>query len=98
MTRHYYVYILTNPRHTVLYTGVTSDVRRRLAEHRSGQGSAFAARYNAGKLVYLEAHTDVWAALAREKQIKAGPRRRKLALIEDINPTWRDLAEDLPLH
>ena len=97
MRRPYVVYILTNDRRTVLYTGVTNDVRRRLAEHRAGRGSAFTARYNVGRLVYVEPHADVNDAIAREKQIKAGSRAKKVALVEGQNPDWRDLADDLAL-
>jgi len=96
--RSYFVYILTNDNHTVLYTGVTNDLRRRLAEHRAQRGSlSFTARYNVHKLVYLERMGDVRDAIRREKQIKAGSRRRKVALINAMNPDWRDLAEDLAL-
>ena len=90
----YYVYILTNGRHTVLYTGVTNNLARRLEEHRRDL-SGFTRRYNAHKLVYAEEFSDVREAIAREKQIKAGSRQKKLALIDSLNPTWRDLAEEL---
>lgn len=93
--RTYYAYILTNAHHTVLYVGVTNDMRRRLAEHRSGRGSAFTRRYNVGKLVWLEAFDDVRDAIACEKRLKAGSRRKKLDLIAEQNPTWRDYGEDL---
>ncbi len=92
--KRYYVYILTNVRHTVLYTGVTNDLVRRLSEHQQGL-SAFTRRYNVHKLVYVEMFHDVREAIAREKQIKAGSRRKKIALIESFNPTWRDLSEAL---
>jgi putative endonuclease len=89
------VYIMANARNTVLYTGVTSDLRVRLEEHRQGKHSeAFTRRYNIGKLVYYETTPNIAAAIAREKQIKAGSRARKIALIEGLNPEWRDLAED----
>jgi putative endonuclease len=89
------VYILTNRHHTVLYTGVTSDLRVRLAEHRgrSDPGS-FAARYNAGILVYVETTPNIAAAITREKQIKGWTRRKKIELIDRANPTWADLAAD----
>jgi putative endonuclease len=90
--RSFFVYILTNRWHTVLYTGVTNDLERRLGEHRSGS-SRFTARYNVGKLVYLEEYADPGTAIAREKQIKAGSRARKIALVERLNPTWRDLSQ-----
>ena len=91
----YYVYILTNKNHTVLYTGVTSDIHRRIREHREGRGSQFTRKYNADKLVYIEMTDDVSAAIAREKQIKAGSRQKKMALITDFNPAWRDLSEEI---
>lgn len=92
--KRYYVYILTNARHTVLYTGVTNDLARRLDEHRRGL-SSFTRRYNVHKLVYAEALDDAYSAIAREKQIKGGSRQTKLALINSLNPTWRDLSEVL---
>ena len=90
-----YVYILTNDRHTVLYTGVTSNLTRRLEAHRDGVVAGFTRRYNVHKLVYVEQHGDIASAIAREKQLKAGSRRRKIALIEATNPQWRNLAEEL---
>ena len=89
------VYIMTNDRRTVLYTGVTSDLRARIHEHRARRDpSSFTARYNATKLVYFELTPNVAAAIAREKQIKGGPRSRKIALIESVNPDWHDLSAD----
>lgn len=96
--RSYFVYILTNKHRTVLYTGVTNDLRRRLEEHRKGLGSKFVKRYNAYTLVYAEYFQYVNDAIACEKRIKAGSRRKKLELIEGQNPTWRDLSEDLTLY
>jgi putative endonuclease len=93
--KHYYVYILTNKHHTVLYTGVTNDLQRRMYEHKSGQGGGFASRYDVKKLVYYEACEDVQAAIAREKQIKGGSRQKKVDLIEGMNPEWTDLGEEL---
>jgi putative endonuclease len=91
--RQYFVYILTNPRHTVLYTGVTRDVRRRVAQHRARLVRGFTARYNLTKLVYYELFDDASHAITREKQLKAGSRRGKLAAIARMNPEWRDLLE-----
>ena len=96
MSRTYYVYILTNVAHTVLYTGVTGNLARRVDEHKAQRGSAFARRYRLTKLVYSEEFEDAASAIAREKQIKAGPRRKKVALIEGMNRDWRDLHADLP--
>jgi putative endonuclease len=95
MARQYYVYILTNSRHTVLYTGVTNDLARRGFEHREKQTKGFTSRYNVEELVYYEAFNDVTAAIAREKQIKAGSRAKKIALIKGMNPDWRDLYPEL---
>jgi len=90
----YYVYILTNKHNTVLYTGVTNDLQRRVLEHRAGKGSKFTHKYNITKLVYFEATDDVNAAIAREKQIKAGSRQKKIDLINSINSEWNDLFEE----
>ena len=95
MRHRYFVYILTNDRPTVLYTGVANDLVRRVGEHRTNAFRGFTSRYNVAKLVYYEETSDVTAAIAREKQIKAGSRRRKIALINDMNPEWRDLFDDL---
>jgi putative endonuclease len=93
--KQYFIYILTNKHHTVLYTGVTNDLQRRIYEHRSGQGGAFTSRYHVHKLVYYETCSDVQAAIAREKQIKGGSRQKKLNLIEGMNPQWNDLREGM---
>ncbi len=92
-TRTYYVYILTNKSGT-LYTGMTNNIRRRVREHKDKLVAGFTRRYNLTRLVYYECFTDVWAAIAREKQIKGWVRRKKLELIASINPQWRDLSED----
>ena len=84
-----WVYILTN-RSGTLYTGVTNNVARRLAEHRAGSG--FTARYAIDRLVYVEEHPRAADAIAREKQIKGWRREKKVALINAANPRWADLA------
>jgi putative endonuclease len=84
--RQYCVYLLTNTHNTVLYTGVTDDLQRRVLEHRSGTGSAFIKKYNLSKLVYYESGEDVQTANFREKQIKAGSRQKKIELIYSMNP------------
>jgi putative endonuclease len=89
--RHYFVYIITNRAKTVLYTGVTNDLARRVEQHRLGAGGAFTKKYRVNRLVYSEVFSDVREAIAREKQIKAGSRRKKLDLIESLNPSWQDL-------
>jgi putative endonuclease len=86
MHRQYCVYILTNERHTVLYTGVTGDLKRRVHEHRAKLLPGFTHRYNVSKLVYYECTEDASAAIASEKQIKAGSRRKKIELVNGFNP------------
>ncbi|MCB2225485.1 MAG: GIY-YIG nuclease family protein [Desulfarculaceae bacterium] len=93
-SKQYWVYILTNKSHKVLYTGVTGDLRQRMEQHR-GRSSSFTAKYKADKLVYAEPFGDIQEAIAREKQIKAGSRQKKLDLIRELNPYWKDLSEDL---
>src|SRR6266496_3395490 len=92
--REYCVYIMTNAHNTVLYTGVTNNLQRRVLEHRSGKGGSFTKKYNITKLVYFESGDDVNSAIVREKQIKAGSRKKKNDLIESINPKWKDLFEE----
>ena len=93
MSKQYYVYIMTNKHNTVLYTGVTNNIIRRVVEHRNGTGSKFTKRYNIHKLVYFETTDDVEQAIMREKQIKAGSRQKKIDLVNSINPEWSDLYE-----
>jgi putative endonuclease len=92
--KQYCVYIMTNSRHTVLYTGVTNDVLRRVEEHTNNIGTTFTKKYNVNKLVYYECGDDINIAIAREKQIKAGSRKKKIDLINSFNPEWRDLSEE----
>jgi putative endonuclease len=89
----YYVYIMTNHNHTVLYTGVTNDLKRRVFEHKSGKGGKFTSIYHVIKLVYFEEGNNINNAILREKQIKAGSRAKKIVLINSINPEWEDLYE-----
>jgi len=95
MNNRYFVYILTNLHHTALYVGVTNDLVRRVHEHRTKTASAFTTRYNVDRLVFFEETNDVNAAIAREKQLKAGSREKKIALVNARNPDWRDLFGDL---
>jgi putative endonuclease len=90
--RDYWVYIMTDVGNTVLYTGVTNDLQRRGSEHRAGIGSAFTSKYKTHKLVFYERFVRITDALAAEKRIKAGSRARKIKLIEESNPEWKDLA------
>ena len=94
MPKEMFVYILTNKSNAVLYTGVTSDLKQRVHEHKGGIKSGFTSRYNVNKLVYYEVYSDPYNAISREKQIKAGSRRKKLDLINAMNPEWRDLSEE----
>jgi len=89
----YYVYIMANQDNTVLYTGITNDLQRRVIEHRSGKGGIFSKRYKLHKLVYYEAGNDIKMAITREKQIKGGSRKHKIELINSMNPEWEDLYE-----
>lgn len=90
----YYVYLLTNWNDRVIYTGVTNDLQRRLYEHKQELADGFTKRYHVHKLVYFETTTEVRAAIEREKQIKSWSRAAKNALIETVNPDWKDLSED----
>jgi len=92
--KEYCVYIMTNAHNTVLYTGVTNNLQRRVQEHTSGAGGGFTKKYNVNKLVYFECGGDVNIAIAREKQIKAGSRKKKTDLINSMNPEWKDLFEE----
>jgi putative endonuclease len=89
----YWVYILTNIGNTVLYTGITNDLRKRIDKHRNKTGSKFTSRYNITKLVYYEDFVRIQDAITAEKKIKAGSREKKVKLIESINPQWKDLYE-----
>jgi len=93
--KEYYVYIMTNAHNTVLYTGVTNNLARRVYEHKNGIGSTFVKKYNVHKLVYYEQGNDVNAAITREKQIKGGSRKKKIDLVNKLNPEWKDLYEKI---
>ncbi len=89
------VYLMASDRNGTLYAGVTSDLIQRAFQHREGLVPGFTTKYGCKRLVWFEQHADMQAAILREKQIKAGSRARKLALIEATNPTWRDLFDEL---
>jgi len=89
-----FIYILTSKSYRVLYTGVTNDLVKRTYQHKHGLIDGFTKKYNVNKLVYYEVFEDIINAISREKQIKSWPRRRKLELINAMNPEWRDLSED----
>ena len=95
MDKQCYVYILTNKTNSVLYVGVTNDLKRRVYEHKNKLIEGFTKRYNVDRLVYYEAGGDVEGAIWREKQLNAGRRLKKIQLIENMNPDWRDLFEDI---
>jgi putative endonuclease len=95
MKKKAFVYIMTNKRNTVLYTGVTSNLIKRVYEHKEKLVEGFTKKYNINKLVYYEVFDDITNAITREKQIKAGSRRKKIELIESVNKEWKDLYEDL---
>lgn len=91
-----FVYIITNKHQTVVYTGVTSNLPQRVTEHKEKRyPNSFSARYNVDILVYYEQFQWIGDAIAREKQIKAGTREAKNNLINSINPTWKDLFEEI---
>ena len=89
------VYIMANRRNGALYTGVTSNLVQRVFQHKAGTAAGFTAKYGCKRLVYFQACHDMNAAIVREKQIKAGSRRKKLALIESANPQWADLYDGI---
>jgi len=91
-TKQYFVYILTNPTHSVLYTGVTNNLERRIYEHKEKLVEGFTKKYNCHILLYYEETTDVYEAITREKQIKKYPRLWKANLIKQINPERKDLS------
>jgi putative endonuclease len=93
MSKEYYVYIMTNKSRT-LYTGVTNNLMRRVDEHKKKLVKGFTSKYNIRYLVYYESTSNVHSALEREKQIKGWLRSKKIALIESMNPEWKDLSEE----
>ena len=90
----YYVYLITNYTNTVIYCGVTNNLERRIFEHKNKLNpKSFSSKYNLNKLVYYEEYDYVYDAIDREKQIKAGPRRKKEDMINGFNPKWKDLSD-----
>ncbi|MCQ2456728.1 MAG: GIY-YIG nuclease family protein [Clostridia bacterium] len=92
MNKEYFVYILANKNNNVIYTGVTNDLKRRVAEHKNKINDGFTKKYNVDKLVFYEKTGNVMTAILREKQIKSWSRKKKNDLIESMNPKWADLA------
>jgi putative endonuclease len=93
--RQYYVYIMTSDHNKVLYTGVTNDLKRRVYEHKEKLVEGFSKKYNINKLIYYEVFQDSVNAITREKQIKAGSRKKKTELIYKMNKLWKDLYNQL---
>ena len=89
--KNFYVYIMSNDQNTVLYTGVTNDLRKRVYQHKEQMADGFTKKYNLKKLVYYEVFEDSYNAISREKQIKAGSRQNKISLINRLNPKREDL-------
>ena len=94
MSRTFWVYILTNQTHSVLYTGMTGNLPRRVYEHKEKLVPGFTAKYQATELVHAEPYNRATEAIAREKQIKGGSRAKKIVLIQENNPEWKDLSFD----
>ncbi|KKS13685.1 hypothetical protein A2617_04365 [Candidatus Daviesbacteria bacterium RIFOXYD1_FULL_41_10] len=94
-TKYYYVYIATNKINSVLYTGVTNNLVRRIYEHRQKLVPGFTSHYNVNKLVWFEAYEDIKEAISREKQIKGGSRNKKMELIKSTNPEFNDLYRNI---
>ena len=92
----YYVYILANKTNSVMYIGMTSDLTRRLYEHKNGLVEGFSKKYKTHKLVYVEEYDNVNDCISREKQLKGWIRAKKNALVESINPCWNDLSVQMP--
>ena len=88
-----FIYFLTNKNNTVIYVGVTSNLLKRIYQHKTKTYKGFTSKYNCDKLIYFEEFEDITLAITREKQIKSGNRKRKVELIEKINPTWEDLSK-----
>ena len=95
MNKQYYVYLLTNKTNTVLYVGVTNDLKRRVCEHREKLIEGFTQKYNVDKLVYYEVCESIEGAICREKQLKGWLRSKKNELIARQNPLWRDLYNEI---
>jgi putative endonuclease len=93
MFKQYFVYIMASRSH-VLYVGVTNDLQRRVGQHKQKVVEGFTQKYNVTRLVYYEMTNDVHVALNREKEIKGWLRKKKIALIESMNPQWKDLSEE----
>ncbi|MBZ0182708.1 MAG: GIY-YIG nuclease family protein [Melioribacteraceae bacterium] len=94
MQNQFFVYIITNKNNTVLYTGMTNNLIRRIYEHKNKLIDGFSKKYNCEKLGWYEIHETSFNAIAREKQLKAGSRKKKIELIEKLNHDWEDLSKE----
>lgn len=94
MPNSYYTYVMTNQSNSTLYIGVTNNIERRSLEHVSGAGAAFTSKYKINKLVYFERYTEITDAIRREKQLKGWKRAKKDALVNQVNPEWKNLMAD----
>lgn len=95
MDKQFYIYIMTNKNNTVLYTGVTNDLNRRVFEHKNKLSDGFTKKFNVDKLIFYEVYDDINNAIAGEKQIKGGSRAKKIKLIEEMNNGWKDLFDEI---
>ncbi|HOO82115.1 MAG TPA: GIY-YIG nuclease family protein [Alphaproteobacteria bacterium] len=95
MPKQYYVYILSKARNSTFYVGITSDLPRRIWEHKNEVADGFTKKYGIKTLVYYEVHDDPETAIRREKRLKKWPREWKMKIIEEMNPDWKDLYEDI---
>jgi len=95
MEKQGYIYLLTNKNNTVIYTGITSDLKKRIWEHKNHLVKGFTNKYNVTKLVYYEKSESIISAIGREKQIKAGSRQDKIDLIRSVNPDYKDLFDSI---
>lgn len=95
MDNQYFVYLLSNKNNTVIYTGVTNELKQRVYEHKKKMIDGFTKKYNVNELLYFEFTSDINSAIQREKQIKAGSRQKKIDLVNSINKEWKDLYNEI---
>jgi putative endonuclease len=95
MDKNYFVYMMSNKNNTVIYTGVTNNLVRRVYEHKEKLIEGFTKKYNCSKLVWYEVHSNAYDAISREKKIKGGSRKKKIELINSMNPEWKDLYNEI---
>ena len=95
MDKEYYIYLLTNQNNNVLYTGITNNLIRRVYEHKNKLQEGFTKKYNVNRLVYYEVYSDIADAITREKQIKGWSRKKKNTMVNQSNPDWKDLYEEI---